>query len=197
MPSRLMPSATGGVGTIYMVSGGNTDINRQVTTANGDILLRSSADILIDGNLQSTAGDIGLISAGQVLQSADILTTSGNVLVDATGNVTMTLPATQTVAGGNILIDSRGTITLGLLQAVRVSLNATNDILDGNDTRGAPDAASVIRANVRASQLRMVAGGTIGTADAVTLLAEQTLMRSILKSVPWPHSPPLVFTCKS
>ncbi len=33
--------ATGGVGTIYMVSGGNTDINRQVTTVDGDILLRS------------------------------------------------------------------------------------------------------------------------------------------------------------
>ncbi len=84
-------------------------------------------------------------------------------LIDATGNVSMTFNDTETRAGGNILIDSRGTITLGLLQAVRVSLNATNDILDGNDTRVVPDAASVIRANVRASQLRMIAGGTIGT----------------------------------
>ncbi len=47
----------------------------------------------------------------------------------------MTLNDTETRAGGNILIDSRGTITLGLLQAVRVSLNATNEFLDGNDTR--------------------------------------------------------------
>ncbi len=41
--------------------------------------------------------------------------------------------------------------------------------------RGVPDAASVIRANVRAGQLWMVAGGTIGTADAVTALVEQNL----------------------
>ncbi len=47
----------------------------------------------------------------------------------------MTLNDIRNQSRGNILIDSRGTITLGLLQAVRVSLNATNDILDGNDTR--------------------------------------------------------------
>ncbi len=48
----------------------------QVTTVDGDILLRSGADISIDGNLQSTNGDMGLIAAGQVLQSADNLTTT-------------------------------------------------------------------------------------------------------------------------
>ncbi len=134
-----------------------------MTTGNGDILLRSGADILIDGNLQSTAGDIGLISAGQVLQSADILTTSGNVLVDATGDVTMTY--SSYADGGLVAIFSSivaARLRWGLLQAVRVSLNATNDILDGNDTRGHTGCNSVIRTNVQASQLRMIAGGTIG-----------------------------------
>ncbi len=54
--------STGGAGTIYMVSGGNTDINRQVTTATGDILLRTGADLSIDGPIVSTAVTSGLSS---------------------------------------------------------------------------------------------------------------------------------------
>ncbi len=146
--------STGGAGTIYMVSGGNTDINRQITTATGDILLRSAANLSIDGQIVSASGDIGAIVAGNISQTANI-TTAGNLLLDVTGNVTMA-SAAETKVGTNLIIDSRGTITLGLLQATNVALNASQSILDGNDALN----------NVNSSNLRMVAvNGSIGAED--------------------------------
>ncbi len=154
--------ATAGTGTIYMASGGNLDINRQVLTIGGDILLRSDANLSIDGNVQSTTGDIGATAAGALSQTANI-NTGGNVFVDVDGNVTMSQAAT-TVAGNTLIIDSGATITLGELQATNVSLQAAQDILDGNDIR----TPLTIRTNVRATELRMIAGGTIGSADGLS-----------------------------
>ncbi len=146
--------STGGAGTIYMVSGGNTDINRQVTTAAGDILLRTGADLSIDGPIVSTSGDIGAIVTGNVSQTANI-TTAGNLFLDATGNVTMA-PAVVSDVGDTLIIISGGNITLGLLDATHVALNATQSIFDGNGTLN----------NVNATDLRMIAlNGSIGTAD--------------------------------
>ncbi len=137
-----------------MVSGGNTDINRQVTTAAGDILLRTGADLSIDGPIVSTSGDVGAIVAGNVSQTANI-TTAGNLFLDATGNVTMA-PAVVSDVGDTLIIISGGNITLGLLDATHVALNATQSIFDGNGTLN----------NVNATDLRMIAlNGSIGTAD--------------------------------
>ncbi len=92
-----------------MVSGGNTDINRQVTTAAGDILLRTGADLSIDGPIVSTSGDVGAIVTGNVSQTANI-TTAGNLFLDATGNVTMA-PAVVSDVGDTLIIISGGNIT--------------------------------------------------------------------------------------
>ncbi len=172
---------TGSLGTIYMRAENNLAVGavngltlNSGVTASGDILLLSNQDIIID-SLQSTSGDFGLDATGDVSQTGSV-TTAANVFVDAGGSVTMSATA-QTAVGGDILIDAGLNIGLGLLQADQVLLDAGGDILDNNDTRGTvvPLVPDVLRTNVRANELRMVAGGTIGRPDPLATNADDNL----------------------
>ncbi len=162
---------TSGAGTVYIMSGGNMDINRQVTSASGDILLQAGANLSVDSVIQSTSGDIGLVVAGDLTQTADIIT-GGGVFVDAGGNVTMS-SSTKIDAGGDLTIDSGASITLGLLDATRVSLRAAQNIVDSN-------AAT---ANVRATDLSMLAGGSIGNLNAIDLEVGTVAARAVTVSI--------------
>jgi hypothetical protein len=157
--------STGGSGSIYLLAANGTvdavgpevdgiNVNGTVTTAAGDILLNSALDIRTTSAITSTTGDIGLVAARDVLQGANV-TTVGDVVVSAGRDVTMG-SGTSTTGGTNVLVDSEGTIRLGLVSGTNVSLDAVGDILDNN-------GGSVT--NVRGTNLRMVAGGTIGTSD--------------------------------
>ncbi len=70
-----------------------------------------------------------------------------------------------------------------------MSLQATGDILDGNDVR----LPLTLNTNVRATNLRMVAGGTIGRPDAITLNPEVNLEAIDLEVGTVAAQRPLVF----
>ncbi|MEQ1824489.1 MAG: hypothetical protein ABL921_01015 [Pirellula sp.] len=123
----------------------------EVRSSNGDIFVRSSADIEIDGLITSERGNIGILAANDVIQSSSIHTESGSVFVYASGDYSM-MPDSQIFAFQNVLASAGKSILLGHVIARNVGLEAGFDILDGN--------GSII--NVAAVNLMMRAGGHIG-----------------------------------
>ncbi len=149
-------SVSSNSGSVYTVStNGNITVPGQINSGAGDILLRTGQTITLAGSITSTTGDVGLI-ANDMSQSGSI-STGGNVFVDLNNNLNMTVTG-QSQAGGQLVVIGNN-LTLGLLQGNIVSLLATQNILDGNDD---PLPAAVLRTNIRASELQMRAGGTIG-----------------------------------
>ena len=163
---------TGGSGTIYLVASNQTNdslgtevdginLDGTLTTATGDILLDSSRDVALRANILSTSGDVGVDAVRDILQSANI-STGGNVVFDAGRNVIMS--ATNSVsAGESIAIHSSGTQRIGLLTAVNVAIDADGSILDSN-------GGGVT--NVRATNLSLRAGGSVGDSDLTNVDAD-------------------------
>ncbi len=144
---------------LYVVSGG-------VASANGDIVLRSAQDIRLDANISAATADIGIFAKRDITQKADVLAqgsslqNQGDVLITAGGKLDM--QATKvTRAERSILIQTGSDQLLSELRAVNVSLDAVGSILDNN-------GADV---NVVGTNLRMVAGGSIGEANTLVLPA--------------------------
>ncbi len=81
---------TTGSGTIYLRAENGTvdgplngiDINRAITSGNGDILIDSSFDISVDAPVTSTNGDIGLIAGNTIAQNSTISSTTGAIMFD-------------------------------------------------------------------------------------------------------------------
>ena len=97
-----------------------------IESENGDILLRSAADIRLSGSITSTLGDIGLVAVRDVIQSSAI-TTGQNFVIESGGAWTMQAGASVT-AGSTALALVGSNIDLYLLSATTVSLRATGDI---------------------------------------------------------------------
>jgi membrane-bound inhibitor of C-type lysozyme len=157
--------ATGGSGTIYLQSGNGTidatgvtvdgiNLNATITTADGDILLRSARDIRLNGDITSGTGDIGLIATRDVVQSSAVAT-GASFFVDAGGSWTM-LPGGSVTANRNLLALVGVDINLDVLAATNVSLQAGGNIIDAN-------GGDVL--NIASVNLIMRAGGAIGASD--------------------------------
>ena len=155
---------TGGAGSIYLSTGTGSitlndadDNSAGMKTSSGDILFVSRTSVTLNADLRSLAGDIGINAGADVLQNANI--SSGRDLLIVSGrDITMSGSAVSIANGGELLFDANGDIAIGLVQATNVSMDASGDILDSRTD---------LTTNVRATNLRIAAGGEIGGDDAV------------------------------
>ncbi len=162
-------AVTSGAGSIGLMAGRDVQVNSTVTTANGNLLLSSGLDLNINSNLSTTTGSIGM-SAGQDISQFASIDAGGDVLAVAGRDFTQ-IGGTSITAGlspvvpirDTIQVTTGGTQRLGLLSATHISLDAGGDILDYNDQIVADQV------NLRATTLRMVAGGIIGEPDPASV----------------------------
>ncbi len=173
---------TGGSGTIVVTAGngtndaapGSTDgirVDGTITTAEGDILLKSDRDIRTNELIRSNSGDIGLIAGRDIQQTnaGDITAGRGDVFVDANRNWTMSTGTVINATNGNVLGQAQaGTVSLGKINTTNLALSAGADILDANGVAN----------NVTAQTASLRAGASIGTTadrietELVTLSAQ-------------------------
>jgi hypothetical protein len=155
---------TSGEGTIQLVA---ENANRQdaatvdgvhvagnIQSSQGDILVLSQADIVLAGSMTSQSGNIALLADSQIAQFGHI-TTNGDFLLHSVGDWNAAAPSVVS-AGSALLVQVGGSMRLGLLEAEHISLDAAADILDANGSG---------IANIEATSLRLIAGGTIGGPD--------------------------------
>ncbi len=168
---------TGGSGDIFIQSlQGNltirdgVDIDDQgLTTQNGDILLRSSGDLIIQAEVRSLqSGNIGLQSFSAARLESDIITTGGDVFVVANGKLSQQASNTIATGGGNVILQSiNDSVELDIADAKiditavnagsgRVSIQAGNGIIDSNGG---------FTTFVKADSLKLVAGDGIGSSS--------------------------------
>ena len=153
---------TNGTGTVFVQAQSGTitltdgDSNSTgVQTGAGDILLQASSNITLNAELESTAANIG-VDAGANLEQSKHITAGADILLVAVNNITMHGSAVTAAGGGELIMNAGENIFLGLLQATNVSLESGGSILD---VRVAETT------NIRAANLRMIAGGEIGAGD--------------------------------
>ncbi len=149
-------------GSVYVVAHNNSiTVNNAnansigIATQGGDILLEAATDVTLNATLTSSAGNVGLRAGTSVFQNSDI-TIGGDLLVVASQNIEMNSSSRSVADGGELLYSAGRTISLGLVQATNVSLDAGADILDSGSNQAT---------NIRATNLRMIAGGMIGDSD--------------------------------
>ncbi len=126
-----------------------------ISTVNGDIFIRSGFDTTVSTKISSNTADIA-IDAGRLINLTNTIETStGDLLLRAAESITMSNDAA--ILADDVIVNAGpGAIRLGLIQGDQVSIRAGTDILDGN---------GAFETNVRAAQLRMEAGRTIGLGD--------------------------------
>jgi hypothetical protein len=172
-------------GNVNLIASDSVSINRDITTSgNGTVLVQAQAGsiTLADGDSNSTgirsaAGDIALQAATNITLNAELESTSADIVVDADvdlqqnadiiagadilliagRNLTMAGPSVSQADGGELILNAGGSISLGLLQATNVSLESGANITDVRQDE---------TTNIRATNLRMVAGGEIGAAES-------------------------------
>ncbi len=157
--------STGGLGSIDLASNTDVEINPialvtpiTVSAASGNILVQANRDIEVGQNatVSSGAGDIGLRAGRDVFVDGAIVATAGDVFVDAGGFIDMNLLSSIT-AGNSIVAQANGNVFVRLLDATSVSVESvTGSILDDD---GGVDV------DIRATNVRLRAAGTIGTSD--------------------------------
>ncbi len=163
---------TTGAGDVYMLAGNDTidallpqvdglTIDVSVTAESGSILLQSQRDIRATAQISSTNGDIGLTALNDITLTNVVSSTNANVMIDAGLNLLM--ESTASVAGDDVLLSAGGSVLLAQVMATRAAIDAGNDITDNNATL----------VNVTANSLNLVAGGTIGQADAANGLPDE------------------------
>ncbi len=129
------------------------NINANISTVAGDLLIRSNHDVRVNATVSSVDGDIGLVAVQDVLIENSV-TTSGNAMSVAGRDFSMS--ATSSISAGNsLLVNSGRDQTITGLHAANVSLNSGASILDAN-------GAAV---NIAASNLNIQAADSIGAAD--------------------------------
>ena len=138
-------------GTIYITASNNraadvtgpdvdgVNLNGQLTTTDGDVLIASAGDIRQAALITSTNGDVGLIAANNVTQtsSGHITTIDGDVLIDAGRDWTMAGTTVVTAGGQQVLGTAGRNIVLGVITVTdaienHIALNAGGNITDGN-----------------------------------------------------------------
>ena len=170
---------TGGNGTVFIVAGTDIDLDADLITISGDILVQAGRDLTQTDLIQSTAGDIGLMAARNLLQSAtgDMSTSLGNVLVEAGTNWEMNGDTTITVGGGKVVGQAQsGRILLGVIELT----NATNNqvaLAAGSDLADANGAAINIYESTASSEtsVSLRSGGAIGSSDLPNPLPGQNV----------------------
>ncbi|MFO1001669.1 MAG: hypothetical protein U0936_15135 [Planctomycetaceae bacterium] len=151
---RVLVDATGGSITL-------TDADANITgikSTSGDVLLRAAQNVVLTADLESTSANIG-IDTGSDLQQNRNITAGGDVLLVSGQDISMAAMAETKANGGEMILAAGQDISLGLLQATNVSLNAGADLRDARVS----DAT-----NIRATNLRMIAGDAIGNADSIS-----------------------------
>ncbi len=164
---------TGGQGSVFLRAGnigggdassGNVDgidVSQAISTDSGSILLSSQRDIQLSGHISSMVGSVGSIATHDILQNADIRA-GQDILLTATADITQAGP-TSSIAARTLQMDAGGSVRLASNSAQHVSIAAGQDVLDNN-------GGDLV--NVQANSLRIVAGGTIGQADAGNMQAD-------------------------
>jgi hypothetical protein len=156
---------TGGTGTVYVqakfgaitLTDGDSN-STGIRTASGDILLQAAVNITLNAELESTAADIGVDAGADLLQNRDI-TAGADLLLIADRNITMAGSALSEADGGELVLNAGANISLGLVQAANVAMESGASILDARLDE---------TTNIRATNLRMIAGDEIGAADAAS-----------------------------
>ncbi len=162
-------------GAVRVADGGDADSDG-IQSVDGDILVRTGANLTVDATIQSQRGDIGLVAQGNVEQRVDVNTGAGNLLARAGGSFTMDANSRLVAGESLIVISDTSSIQLGLVSAVNVAMRAQTSIIDGN-------AADEL--NVTASKLSMRAlTGSIGQ-PALEVLNRSILTRSIPVYLSW------------
>ncbi|MCC5833380.1 MAG: hypothetical protein JJU20_01490, partial [Opitutales bacterium] len=156
---------TGADGNIVLVSSGGTITVDEAISAggSGNILLDArgaGSDLTINHNISSDTGHISLKAANNISLAADrsvSTATSGTISLTAiAGSLSMHGTASITASESSLRLSAHDNITLGNLTAADVSvLSSAGAILNAVDSSK----------NVTATNLRLEAHGTIGTAD--------------------------------
>ena len=170
---------TGGGGTLYIVSGQNTDFDALLTTASGDVLIEAGNDLSQMAVVTSASGDIGLIAGGTITQSATgDITTTGDVFVDAGRDWTMNGTTVITAGGQDVLGRAGGNIRLGVLSltnttANRVALEAVNGSITDANLAGVniqeTVSGAITSVSLRAGTIIGSAGGTTSATNTQAL----------------------------
>ncbi|MCX7400043.1 MAG: hypothetical protein NT138_20430 [Planctomycetales bacterium] len=170
---------TSGNGTVFIVARTDIDLDAELITISGDILVQAGRDLTQTDLVQSSAGDIGLMAGRNLLQSAtgDMSTSLGNVLVEAETNWEMTEDTTITVGGGKVVGQAQsGRILLGVIELTnatnnRVALSAGSDLADANGA-----AINICELTVSSeTSVSLRSGGAIGRSDLLNLLPGQNV----------------------
>jgi hypothetical protein len=158
---------TSGNGSIYIRSQQSTvtiqdgaDVDPDgVRIEHGDLLIESVGNIVVGAVITSTgSGDIGIVSSADILVNADIAAAGGRVLLHAGNDIKFAPSATITSTQIALKSDS-GDVELGLLEADRIAVEASRNILDANS----------VATNLRGKSASLIAGGSIGRPDPLSL----------------------------
>ncbi len=156
---RIPGSVVSTTGGLSFDAAGNLTLFAPITNS-GNIFVSVGQDLSLPFNLVSTNGNVGVVAGRDVLQTNLFAANAGSVFVSAGRDYVMNQSVT---ALNDVLVSAGRDIQLAAIQANRVGIVATQNVIDNN-------GANV--ANVISNQLQIVAAA-IGAADPFNGLPTQ------------------------
>jgi len=156
-PGSALNGANAPNGSVKIEAGSSLTVDRLVN-AGSDVLLDAKGGNLTLNSSVTAGRDASLIAANNLAQNANVTATTGTVDADAkAGSITMANGA-LTTARGNARYRASQNVTLGGVNALNARIEATGgNIIDGGDSH----------IDVEADGVQLVAGGTIGSGNAI------------------------------